>query len=303
MCFPSAFHVTLCCRCRCRCRWGIELGNLDTLRFSHNSCALYGESCAPGDVISVTVNLDRGTLEFARNGRSFGVAFADVIAPVFPVVYVFTSPVASKAAPYKPPAEVSGLIQSFSAMLGQHQLLAPGAAAAAPQTTGRGGVVRRVPPPPSREASAGPSFAVLTGAAATTAPLRTTPAAAPSPSSSSSPRADGCVKLLVKPKVVSSHLVRAHDLLQLPSMPPQPARLQALVQPQTQATPSNPPDDASKAVLAQVRSAILANLRLGGDYEVGLDSYRVVFCVKSCVNCYSHCSISHTLTIFITTSK
>lgn len=105
------------------------------------------------------------------------------------------------------------------------------------------------------------------------------------PTFSSSPRADGCVKLLVKPKVLC--VLRGSDVkvwVQMPSMPQLPARPTQQtqpVQPQmlAQVTP-RPADDTSKAILAQVCTDLIAHLHLSADYEVAVVSYLGSVCVS-----------------------
>jgi SPRY domain len=46
----------------------------------------YGERFGSGDVIGVTLDFNRGTLSFSRNGRELGVAFAGMRGELYPAV-------------------------------------------------------------------------------------------------------------------------------------------------------------------------------------------------------------------------
>lgn len=46
----------------------------------------YGERFGQGDTIGVTLNMDRGTLSFTKNGRDLGVAFEGLVGGLYPAV-------------------------------------------------------------------------------------------------------------------------------------------------------------------------------------------------------------------------
>lgn len=46
----------------------------------------YGERFGQGDTIGVTLNMDRGTLSFSKNGQDLGVAFEGLVGSVYPAV-------------------------------------------------------------------------------------------------------------------------------------------------------------------------------------------------------------------------
>jgi Kip1 ubiquitination-promoting complex protein 1 len=48
------------------------------LRKWNKSTAPYGETWQAGDIIGSCIDLDSGSIEFLRNGKSLGVAFTDI---------------------------------------------------------------------------------------------------------------------------------------------------------------------------------------------------------------------------------
>ncbi|KAH9133096.1 hypothetical protein LEN26_007158 [Aphanomyces euteiches] len=73
----------------------------------------YGEIFKQGDVINVTLNLDRGTLSFARNGESFGVAVDHLTSNngdtgYFPAISMYNKDDQVTFAPHEPSSTKSG---------------------------------------------------------------------------------------------------------------------------------------------------------------------------------------------------
>jgi len=53
------------------------------------STTLYGAQYSSGDEITCEVNLDRGTLQFFKNGQDQGVAATDLKGPLTPALTVY----------------------------------------------------------------------------------------------------------------------------------------------------------------------------------------------------------------------
>lgn len=69
--------------------YGFAYYGFDGSCYHKSKAKPYGEPFINGDVITVILNLDNGTLEFLKNGEHQGVAFTDVVGPLTPAITLF----------------------------------------------------------------------------------------------------------------------------------------------------------------------------------------------------------------------
>jgi len=67
--------------------WGY-IGGLGHKNNNSSTNSPYGETYTAGDIIGVALNFEMKTIEFLKNGKSFGVAFENLEAPVFAAVSI-----------------------------------------------------------------------------------------------------------------------------------------------------------------------------------------------------------------------
>ena len=68
----------------CNNGWGF-IGE-QSLYHNREKVKVYGEPFGAGDVVGVTLDLNKCTLSFSRNGSPLGVAFSDIHGELYPAV-------------------------------------------------------------------------------------------------------------------------------------------------------------------------------------------------------------------------
>lgn len=88
---------------------GYGYRKLDGKTFHAAATAVYGASYASGDIISIALDMDAGTLEFFKNNATQGVAFSGISGTYFPMVgassttFAITANFGASAFNYTPP--------------------------------------------------------------------------------------------------------------------------------------------------------------------------------------------------------